>query len=105
MQQHPDRPVRGLLLGEHLQAENSNRTPKPTSRSVTALVSGVYGYADYENMLPLLAELCGAKDTARETLLPALVAWLYETEEIALPRSGTTPRALSGRHPRSSTAR
>ena len=68
MQQHPDRPVRGLLLGEHLQAENSNRTPKPTSRSVTALVSGVYGYAEYENMLPLLAELCGVEATGRASM-------------------------------------
>ncbi len=52
---------------------------------MTALVSGVYGYADYENMLPLLAELCGVEDTGRETLIPALIGWLYETEDVALP--------------------
>ena len=60
---------------------------------MTALVSGVYGYADYENMLPLLAELCGVEDTGRETLIPALIGWLYETEDVALPSRQVTPKS------------
>ena len=83
----------GCSSGNISKLKTGNRTPEPSSRSIAAFTAGVYGYADYENLLPELAELCGAKDTARETLLPALVAWLYETEEIALPRSGTTPKS------------
>ena len=60
---------------------------------MTALVSGVYGYADYENMLRLLAELCGVEDTGRETLIPALIGWLYETEDVALPSRQVTPKS------------
>ena len=69
------------------------RNPRPTSPSVMHLVNGVYGYADYENMLGLLAELCGTMDTSRESIIPALIGWLFESRDIALPRSTATPKS------------
>ncbi len=83
----------GCSSGNISKLKTGNREPKPTSRSVAALAKGVYGYADYENMLPLLAELCGAEDTSRETLIPRLIAWLYDTENVSLPHSTVTPKS------------
>ncbi|MCQ4808023.1 hypothetical protein NE626_14600 [Intestinimonas massiliensis] len=83
----------GCSSGNISKLKTGNRVPKPTSRSITSFVNGVYGYADYENMLPLLEELCGAENTSRETLIPALIAWLYDTENLSLPHSAVTPKS------------
>ena len=72
-----------------------NREPKPSSRTVAAFAAGVFGYADYENLLPSLCELCGAADTARETVLPALTAWLYGTGTVAPPQHAAVVRFLT----------
>lgn len=69
------------------------REPKPTSPTVRLLANGVYGYADYENMLPVLAELCGTADTSRESLIPGLIGWLYGTQEVSLPADVITPKS------------
>lgn len=83
----------GCSSGNISKLKTGNREPKPTSRSIAALAEGVYGYADYENMLPLLEELCGAENTSRETLIPALIAWLYGAETVSLPHSAVTPKS------------
>lgn len=69
------------------------RVPKPQSRTIALFANGVYGYADYENMLPTLCELCGAEDGTREALIPALVAWLYETDAVSLPPHAAVPKS------------
>ena len=78
----------GCSSGNISKLKTGNREPKPTSRSIAAFAEGVYSYADYENMLPVLAELCGAADTGRESLICALIGWLYETEELRGRASG-----------------
>ena len=83
----------GCSSGNISKLKTGNREPKPTSRSIAAFAEGVYSYADYENMLPVLAELCGAADTGRESLICALIGWLYETEEIALPSRAVTRKS------------
>lgn len=87
----------GCSPGNISKLKTGNREPKPTSRSIAALAEGVYGYADYENMLPLLVELCGAEDSTRETLIPALIAWLYKTREVAPPSRSMTPKSKQAR--------
>lgn len=69
------------------------REPKPTSRTIALLANGIYGYADYENLLPVLAELCGVEDTGPESLIPAVIAWLFDTAQVTLPAHGATPRS------------
>ncbi len=83
----------GCSSGNISKLKTGNRAPKSGSPSIALLVSGVYAYADYENMLPALQELCGCADSSRETLLPALVAWLYETDEIVLPALTGAPKS------------
>ena len=61
--------------------------PACDSRSVLRLAEGVYRYADYENMLEVLRRLCGAADTRAETLIPAVVGWLYEERDYVLPET------------------
>ena len=70
-----------------------NREPKPTSRTVAVFAEGVFGYADYENLLPVLGELCGTADTTRESLIPALIGWLYETDTADLPPRPAVPKS------------
>ncbi|MBQ4505854.1 MAG: hypothetical protein II971_01220 [Firmicutes bacterium] len=82
----------GCSCGNISRLKTGNRVPKPGSRSIAVFAEGVYGYADYENMLPLLRELCGAPGESREELIPAIKAWLYGTEEIALPGQPSQPR-------------
>jgi hypothetical protein len=45
----------GCSSGNISKLKTGNRIPKPTSRSIAALAEGVCGYADYENLLPVLA--------------------------------------------------
>lgn len=65
------------------------RSPEPGSRAILRLAQGVVRYADYENLLPLLAKLCGVEDAASEALIPALIAWLYESQDYRLPEAMT----------------
>ena len=51
------------------------------------------GNADYENILPALQELCGSADMTRGSMIPALISWLYETDEIVLPAHTSTPKS------------
>ena len=83
----------GCSSGNISKLKTGNREPKPTSRSIASFVNGVYGYADYENMLPTLQELCRSPDTTRDALLPALISWLYEIDEIVLPAHASTPKS------------
>ena len=87
----------GCSSGNISKLKTGNRAPKPTSRSIESLVSGVYGYADYENLLSVLAELCGVEKTDRDTLIPALIGWLYDTAEITLPLRAVTPKTKQAR--------
>lgn len=74
-----------------------NREPKPSSRTVAVFAEGVYGYADYENLLSVLCELCGAEDTTRESVTSALIGWLYETKDAAPPPRAVTPKSKRAR--------
>ena len=69
------------------------RVPKPQSRTISLFANGVYGYADYENMLPTLRACCSAADETREALIPALIAWLYETDAVSLPPHAAVPKS------------
>lgn len=83
----------GCSPGNISKLKTGNRAPQPSSRSVRTFVRGVYAYADYENLLPVLAELCHAPDTGRSSLIPALIAWLYEAEAVSLPANSATPKS------------
>ena len=87
----------GCSSGNISKLKTGNQEPKPTSRAIASFAGGVYGYADYENLLPLLAELCGVKNTDRETLIPALISWLYETVDVVLPSRTMTPKSKQKR--------
>lgn len=76
--------------------KSGSREPPPQSRSIVLLARGVYGYADYENLLSVLCELCGTEDGREEVLVPAIIAWLYETEDFTLPRP-VVPRSKRAR--------
>lgn len=69
--------------------KSGGRAPKASSRTVARLSDGIYRYADYENMLPVLCELCGTKDASPERLVPAIISWLYETSDFTAPRALT----------------
>lgn len=71
------------------------RKPSPSSRPIARLVEGVYRYADQENMLSVLMELCQCESDSRDILLPALVAWLFDTEETELPQIAKIPKKRS----------
>ena len=73
------------------------RTPKPSSPSVRLLAEGVYAYADYENILPVLSKLTGCRETAKEKLIPCLIRWLYETDDVTLPKEKVTPKSRQTR--------
>ena len=66
--------------------------PKTGSRAALRLAEGIYRYADYENMLDMLGELCHTEDTSAEAMIPAIAAWLYEESEYP-PPSAVTPRS------------
>lgn len=83
----------GCSSGNISKLKTGNRIPKPSSRSILLLAEGVYAYADYENMLPTLSDLCNAKDTDHDTIVPALIKWLYEADDLSLPSSHVTPKS------------
>ena len=66
--------------------------PKRGSRAARRLAEGIYRYADYENMLDMLSELCHTEDTSAETMIPAIAAWLYEESDYPVPRT-VTPKS------------
>ncbi len=70
-----------------------NREPKPESRTISVFVEGVYRYADYENLLPVLCELCGANDLSHDSVIPALTGWLYDTDATFLPPQTSAPKS------------
>ena len=83
----------GCSPGNISRLKTGNRAPGPESRSIRVFAEGVYGYADYENMLPVLQELSGASDASRETLIPAVIAWLFGAESTAPLPQGTVPKS------------
>ena len=82
----------GCSSGNISKLKSGNRVPKPTSRTIAAFAEGVYRYADYEALLSVLCELCGAAESSREALIPALIAWLFETKDVTPPHA-VTPRS------------
>ena len=83
----------GCSSGNISKLRTGNREPKPASRSIASFVNGVYSYADYENMLPALQALCHGSDTSRDAMLPALISWLYGTDEFVPPVHTATPKS------------
>ncbi len=83
----------GCSPGNISKLKTGNREPKSDSKTIAVFAEGVYRYADYENLLPALAELCHAGDTDRKALIPALIRWLYDTEEVTLPQRFLTPKS------------
>jgi len=83
----------GCTSGNISRLKSGSRCPAPRSRTITLFVNGIYGYADYENMLESLREMCGAADASRESIVPALTAWLYETDRANLPQKMPVPRS------------
>ncbi len=83
----------GCSPGNISKLKTGNREPPPASPSIASLVKGVYGYADYENLLPVLQELCGCPDARPDALAPALIAWLYGTDKVVLPARPAVPRS------------
>ena len=90
----------GCSPGNISRLKSGNRLPAPQSRTITAFVSGVYGYADYENLLGSLCELCGAAEPTREAIVPALTAWLFDTDEASLPAQLPVPKSRQERKTR-----
>ncbi len=82
----------GCSTGNISRLKTGNRVPAPGSRSIAVFAEGVYGYSDYENMLPALRKLCRAPGESREELIPALKTWLYGSEEVAIPEDAAEPR-------------
>ena len=68
------------------------RSPEPGSRSLVRLAQGIYRYAEEEDILPLLREVCGTEDTEMETLVPGIIRWLYDEQAYQMP-SGIQPRS------------
>ena len=66
--------------------------PGQSSRSVLRLAQGVYGYADYENLLEVLRQLCNGEGTKPETLIPSIIGWLYQEQDYTLPHT-ITPKS------------
>lgn len=72
--------------------KSGGREPSPSSRTVARLADGIYRYADYENLLPVLCELCATQETAPEALVPSIISWLYETKDFTVPHM-LTPKS------------
>ena len=62
------------------------REPRQDSRAVWRLAQGVYRYADDENLLSLLCQLCGVEDARPDALIPAVITWLYQDQPYQLPQ-------------------
>ena len=87
----------GCSAGNISRIKSGYRVPQPGSRTIALFAAGIYGYADYENLLPALSALCGAADTARDSVIPKLIAWLYETDEVNLPLQTAVPKSRQTR--------
>ena len=61
--------------------KSGKRVPAANGRAVMNLAEGIYRYADYENMLPVLGEICGCEDPGESSIVPAVIAWLYAENE------------------------
>lgn len=72
--------------------KSGGREPSPSSRTVARLADGIYRYADYENLLPVLCELCETSDDSSKRLVPAIISWLFETRSFTIPRT-VTPKS------------
>jgi hypothetical protein len=83
----------GCTSGNISKLKTGTREPLPASRTIISFANGVYGYADYENLLPALQELCGVDDASRESVVPALIAWLYGSDEVVLPDHIAEPKS------------
>lgn len=81
------------------RVKSGARAPAPDSRSMLRIVRGVYRYADDENMLRVLCDLCGAPDPRAEALIPAVLAWLYQEKAFTLPPP-VTPKSKRERERR-----
>lgn len=69
--------------------KSGTRQPEPDSRTIARLAMGIYRYADYENMLDVLCSLCGTENTKAESLIPAVIKWLYGNQHYEIPKRGS----------------
>lgn len=63
------------------------RCPAPASRPVQRLTDGVLRYAEAEELLDVLARLCGADVRQPESPAAALTAWLFGERPYTLPEA------------------
>ncbi len=71
-----------------------SRKYKPQDRPVLQLADGVYTYADENNLLISLCELCKTEGDSRDVLIPAIIAWLFDTDEASLPQIVIPPERI-----------
>lgn len=69
--------------------KSGSREPDPESRTIMRLARGVYRYADHENMLDVLRNLCGTEDSRAEVLILGLITWLYSDQDYEVPQPVT----------------
>lgn len=72
--------------------KSGTREPSPNSRSIARLTEGIYRYADFENMLDVICDLCGIQDSRSDVLIPALTTWLYGDRRYVPPQT-ITPKS------------
>ncbi len=66
------------------------------SRSVQRLAEGIYRYANDENMLSVLTELCGVDDSRETVMVRAILDWLYAENDFMEPHT-VIPRSKKSR--------
>lgn len=62
------------------RVRSGNRDYTPSSKPVINFAEGVYIFADKNNQLNLLCDLCGCDNRDRGTLIGALISWLFNGE-------------------------
>ncbi|MBQ8969686.1 MAG: hypothetical protein IJ073_00015 [Lachnospiraceae bacterium] len=66
-----------------------SRNPRERGRAVEKITTALYRYAAAEKLLPELCGLLNTKNDSEEVLIPAMIDWLYNTEQFNLPPSKT----------------
>lgn len=64
-----------------------NRIPQPSSSSIMLLTEGIYKFSDNCNRLDVLCEICSSKSSNKEQLIPKIVSWLFENDDIKIQLS------------------
>lgn len=92
LQQHGHRPFCRLPPSNISRIHSDVRGPRQGSLAITRVANGIYRYADNENLLPTLCQVCEAEEDSRAVLVPALFGWPYDTRETPLPPLLAKPR-------------